>query len=414
MLGASWLTWAIEHQNWFFGAVGAALIFYMGRGCVSIISKQRRQPTGHSADTVMPNWLAYTFLILSTGIPSLILIVVVIVHIIRAVTPYGIREALVGIETILFIILAATGFLFGLVIWGIMRIIMWSIIKLLFQRQPRQDDSQIKGKRLESIQDVLIDILRKGLFPDRRIEVAVREAIGKHKGRILESDLEGLTKLDASTRNVIDLSGIEHCTNLQRLNLYGNQIRNIGPLSNLIELRELVLTDGGLRNIRPLSNLTKLQRLRLGSNSVSDISPLSGLTNLRELYLWGNRISIIGPLRNLTNLRELGLGGNQIRHISALKSLTNLQELVLTDNWIVDITLLSNLTNLQRLYLAKNQVSNISPLVDNSGMGEGTVVDLMDNPLNDEAYDIHIPALQERGVTVRFNPKLCGGVMRNT
>ncbi len=46
MFGASWLNWAIEHQNWFFGAVGAALIFYMGRGCVSIISRQRRQPTG--------------------------------------------------------------------------------------------------------------------------------------------------------------------------------------------------------------------------------------------------------------------------------------------------------------------------------------------------------------------------------
>jgi hypothetical protein len=406
MPGASWLTWAIEYRNWFFGAVGAALIFYMGRGCVSIISKQRRQPVGHSADTVMPNWLAYTFLILSTIIPSVILLVVVIVHIIRAIAPYGIREALAGIETILFIVFVAVGFLLGLVIWGIMRVIIWSIIKLFFRSQPRQDDLQRKGKRLESIQDVLIDIMRKGLVPDRRMEVAVREAIGKHKGRILESDLVGLTKLDASTKNVIDLSGIEHCTNLQRLNLYGNQIRNIVPLSNLTELRELVLTDGGLRNIRPLSNLTKLQRLRLGSNFISDISPLSGLVNLRELYLWGNRISIIGPLRNLTNLRELGLGGNQIRYISALESLTNLEELVLTDNWITDITLLSNLPNLQRLYLAKNQISNISPLADNPGIGEGAVVDLMENPLNDEAYDIHIPALQERGVTVRFNPKL--------
>jgi len=406
MPGATWLTWAIEYRNWFFGAVGAALIFYMGRGCVSIISRQRGQPMEHSAKTGMPNWLAYTFLILSTVIPSIILIVVIIVYIIRAITPYGIRDALAGIETIVFIVFVAVGFLFGLVIWGIMRIIMWSIIELFYRSQPRQDDPQRKVKRLEAIQDLLIDILRKGLVPDRRIEVAIREAIGKDKGRILESDLEGLTKLDASNRDVIDLSGIEHCTNLQRLNLYGHQIRNIGPLSNLIELQELVLTDGGLRNIRVLSNLTKLQRLRLGSNFVSDISPLSGLINLRELYLWGNRISIIGPLRNLTNLRELGLGGNQVRHISALKSLTNLEELVLTDNWIVDITLLSNLTSLQRLYLAKNQISNISPLVDNPGMGEGTVVDLMDNPLNDEAYDIHIPALQERGVRVQFSPKL--------
>ena len=77
----------------------------------------------------------------------------------------------------------------------------------------------------------------------------------------------------------------------------------------------------------------------------------------------------------------------------------------MTDNWINDITLLSNLTNLQRLYLAKNQIRDISPLVNNSGIGKGAVVDLTDNPLNDEAYDIYIPVLQERGVEVQFSPK---------
>jgi hypothetical protein len=419
MFVANWLTWVVEHQNWFLGAMGAALILYVGRGWVSIISRQRRQSIeqiedrenagGHSAITGIPNWLAYTFLILSAGIPAVILIVVAIVHIIRTIAHDGIGNVLADIETIVSIIFVVTGFVLGLIVWGIMRVIMWVLIKwfakLLRREQPRQDDLQGKGKRLEFIQDLLIDMLKKRLFPDRRTEVAIREAIGKPKGRISESDVEGLTKLDASKKKIIDLSGIEHCTNLQKLNLYDSHLRDISPLSSLTNLQELVLTDGGIRNIRPLSNLTKLQTLRLGSNFVSDISPLVGLINLQELYLWGNQISNISPLSRLINMQSLGLGGNQVRSISPLKSLINLQELVLTENWIADITLLSNLTNLQKLHLAKNQISDISPLVSNSGIGNGAVVDLMDNPLNDEAYGIHIPALQERGVRVRFSPK---------
>jgi len=405
MIVANWLNWVTEHQNWFFGAMGAALIFYLGRGCISIISEQRR----HSAGVSIPNWLAYALLILSTIIPFIILIVVVILHAIGAIEYAGTWDILVDIETIVSIIFVATGFLLGLVLWGFMRMIMWVAIewlpKLFSKSQPRQDIPQEKGKKTRFMQNLLTDMLRKGLLPDRRLEVAVREEIGKHKGRILESDLTGLTKLHAGEKKVIDLSGIQYCINLQKLNIYDNQISDISLLSNLTKLQELVLTDGGIRNLRPLSNLTELQILRLGSNFIVDVRPLIGLISLRELYLWNNQINNITPLKNLANLRRLGLGGNQIINIGSLKDLKNLQELVLTDNWITDIDFLSNLTNLRGLYLAKNHIRDISPLVSNSGLGKGAVVDLMDNPLDDEAYDIHIPALQERGVTVRFNPK---------
>lgn len=429
----NWFIWAVERQNWFSGAFGIALIFYMGRGCVSMISKKRRQRAGQiegsektggrSVSIDVPSWLAYILLILSTAIPAVMLAVVVIIRIIGAIKHDGIWGALTDIETIVLAIFVITGFLVGLLIWGILRMIMWATIEWLARLSHRRQSRQVassympvrhlvdfilkkKGKRLKFIKNLLMDMRRKSLISDRRMEVAIREAIGKQKERILMSDLENLTKLDAKERKVIDLNGIEHCTNLQRLNLYDNQIGDISLLSNLTNLQELILTDGGIKNIRPLSSLTKLQVLRLGSNFITDVTPLRELMSLQELYLWNNQISSIGPLKNLTNLQRLGLGGNQIRNINSLKDLTNLQELVLTDNWIADITLLSDLTNLRKLYLAKNQIRDISPLVNNSGMGKGALVDLKDNPLNNEAYDIHIPALQERGVRVQFNPRL--------
>ena len=72
---------------------------------------------------------------------------------------------------------------------------------------------------------------------------------------------------------------------------------------------------------------------------------------------------------------------------------------------IIDLSGIEYCTALQRLDLRYNQISDISPLVNNSGIGEGTGVNVRENPLNDEAYSIHIPALQERGVSVRFDPK---------
>ena len=57
------------------------------------------------------------------------------------------------------------------------------------------------------------------------------------------------------------------------------------------------------------------------------------------------------------------------------------------------------------LGLANNRISDISPLVDNSGIGKGDGVDLTGNPLNDEAYNVHIPALIERGVIVLYDQK---------
>jgi len=49
--------------------------------------------------------------------------------------------------------------------------------------------------------------------------------------------------------------------------------------------------------------------------------------------------------------------------------------------------------------------SDIGPLVSNPGIGKWDEVKLRRNPLNDEAYDVHIPALQERGVKVSFDPR---------
>jgi len=50
--------------------------------------------------------------------------------------------------------------------------------------------------------------------------------------------------------------------------------------------------------------------------------------------------------------------------------------------------------------LSGNQITDISPLVDNTGLGERDHVHLAGNPLDADAVDTYFEQLISRGVTV--------------
>ena len=193
-------------------------------------------------------------------------------------------------------------------------------------------------------------------IPDPNLKAAIRDAIDKPTGPIYASDLAVLTLLDANSRNIEDLRGLEYCTRLAYLYLVDNQITSLLPLANLFSLTELLL----------------------GENQIGDISDLDSLTDLTKLGLWENQIIDISHLANLTNLEWLLLGHNQI----------------------IDISSLANLIKLTRLELWMNQITDIGPLVDNTGLGTGDYVHLKWNPLTDPSDDIS--TLEGRGVTVLY------------
>ena len=185
---------------------------------------------------------------------------------------------------------------------------------------------------------------------DSNLLTAIKNALGKAPGAtITTTEMVTLTELSAPNADITDLSGLETATNLERLDLGDAYVASEGRFIN--------------------------------SNSISNISPLSGLTQLTRLDLEGNQISDISPLANLTNLVILELGNNAISDISALSVLTNLFSVRLWDN----------------------HISDISPLAANSGFGQGEEVNVSENPLNQASIEIHIPALQSRGIEVHFS-----------
>ena len=98
-------------------------------------------------------------------------------------------------------------------------------------------------------------------IPDPGLNAAIREALQKPTGPLTQQDLLSLTNLNASSRNVRSIDGLEAARNLVSLDLQINHLTNFslpGALTNLstLDLSVNPLTNFSLPN--GLTNLTSL------------------------------------------------------------------------------------------------------------------------------------------------------------
>ena len=272
--------------------------------------------------------------------------------------------------------------------------------------------------------------------------------------------LTNLTTLVLRRNSISDLSPMAGLTDLTWLDLGDNLISDLAPLAGLTQLTLLGLWDNSISDISALAGLTQLTLLWINNNAISDIAPLAGLTQLTELNLTNNSISDLAPLVTNTGLGShdiVGVNGNPLNDASINSHIPTLQSSGVTvefDNIIVrpediaqtvdipdpklrakiayarrkasdatitmadiitltelrapnanisDLTGLEHATNLTSLELDINFISDLSPLVANTGLGNGDYVNVLGNPLNAASINTHIPALQSRGVTVEFD-----------
>ena len=148
-------------------------------------------------------------------------------------------------------------------------------------------------------------------MPDLALREAVREELGIPADKPLtQQDVqEHLTNLEVINKGIVDLTGLEHATDLRLLGLIRNKISNLSPLSDLTGLVHLNLGSNQISDVSPLAGLVKLESLGLNDNQITDVSPFAGLINLEKLSLVSNPISDISPLAGLENLENL-----EIRH----------------------------------------------------------------------------------------------------
>ena len=261
---------------------------------------------------------------------------------------------------------------------------------------PITDTSPLAG--LTKLVKVDVEIIAPGLIPDRNLAAAVRSALGLGRNAtITKQTMQRLTSLDAANRQIKNLTGLEHATQLTELYLHQNQIRDISPLAGLTQLRLLTLYLNQIRDVSPLAELTQLVAVEIGGNQISDVSPLAGLTQLRALSVSENQISDVSPLAELTQLWVLGLWDNQISDVSPLVGLTQLEVLYLRDNRISDVSPLAGLIQLKELYLQQNNISDVSPL---AGLVNLEKLGLTGNPITDTSPLVSLAKLVKVDVEI--------------
>ena len=145
-------------------------------------------------------------------------------------------------------------------------------------------------------------------MPDPALRQAVRENLGIPADVPLTRAYlqQHLISLDVRYKGIVDLTGLEHATDLQDLVLIGNEIHDISPLSGLTGLAFLDLGENQISDLRPLAALTRLETLHVWQNHIEDISPLAGLVNLKKLLVENKQYRTLGYSReSLLRIRNL-------------------------------------------------------------------------------------------------------------
>ncbi|MXV73692.1 leucine-rich repeat domain-containing protein, partial [Candidatus Poribacteria bacterium] len=262
-------------------------------------------------------------------------------------------------------------------------------------------------------------------MPDPALREAIREKLGVPADTPLTQAYVQLrlTGLRGISKGIVDLTGLEHATDLQSLVLNSNKISDLSPLSGLTGLVFLDLGNNEISDLSPLADLINLEVLGLSGNQITDVSPLAGLVNLKNLTLIGNEIADLSPLAGLANLwlcattsipaedwmpdpnlrkavrqklsmpmdilltpacitqmKNLDIRAMNITNLTGLEHAVNLRVLIAYDNQIQDLRPLANLKEIHYLNLGVNQISDLSPL---AGLVTLEVLGLSSNHIRD-------------------------------
>jgi formylglycine-generating enzyme required for sulfatase activity len=219
-------------------------------------------------------------------------------------------------------------------------------------------------------------------IPDAGLNAAIRQALNKPIGPFTAQDMLGLTNLDARSRSISSVEGLQAARNLSSLFLDFNSLTNfdlpntltnldlltlgLNPLtrfsipSGLTKLRILAMDDCLLTNLNLPADLTGLSTLDMFHNRLTDFTVSSGWTNLTTLDLGLNSLVHCTIPAGLTNLNILFLEGNQFTNFTLPAGLTGLTEFDVSGNALASFTIPADMTNLTAALISANQLTDLT------------------------------------------------------
>ncbi|WP_226529247.1 leucine-rich repeat domain-containing protein [Metabacillus niabensis] len=129
-------------------------------------------------------------------------------------------------------------------------------------------------------------------IPDSALKRAIKQQLGIQTDEISVKDIESLTELDASYQNIKNLTGLEKAVNVTKLNLSGNEFKNVDSLKNLTKLETLDISLTNVTDLTSLAALISLRNIDISYLELNTILPLKDLS-LTSITMFGDRYFLL-------------------------------------------------------------------------------------------------------------------------
>jgi len=292
--------------------------------------------------------------------------------------------------------------------------------KIFFENTPNLKQLDLGVESLEKID--LVSLNKLFNLEDLRLDVEQcnddRELIG------ILGNFSKLKKLSVKKLSSVDRDFFKQFPNLESLNLWGGNLRDIESGSFDI-LTNLTVINLGYCKLEQLDedlfkSLTKLVSLDLSGNPLKKIPTklFANLAALNELNLYGCEILDLEPhtFHGLGNLNKLTLSSNKLSHLNeaSFKGLKNLTQLDLSENKLTEINeeIFEDTCNLIKLDLNCNKLIDIRFGLNNESLQQLKCLNLMGNKL--EKFEINLRNLEELKLNSNRNlTRLRPGAFKN-
>ena len=191
------------------------------------------------------------------------------------------------------------------------------------------------------------------------------------------STLKSLSFIDIKDSEGTSISELKNIPNIEVLYLENTFYDDV---FDIIQLKKLTMTNPGrlvLADVEGIETMTNLEYLDLSGNQIQSFKPLKPLTKLKYLNLDGNKTTKknehymdISPLADMVMMEELHLNSVLPKSLSPIQNMTSLRVLDISNNLMFinwepencNLKYIENLVNLEELYIQNNNVKNIKPL----------------------------------------------------
>ena len=217
----------------------------------------------------------------------------------------------------------------------------YNITKLELDGKNENADGKIKSvKGLESFLNLETLILSTNSISSNNDESKINYI----------KDIPSLKTLILSENKLQNADVISNSKYLESVDLSGNEITDISAFTDWVKM----LQDSYLS--------MNLRYLNLSGNNISDLTPISTITTLTTLNLGSNNIVDLAPIKDFTELTSLDISANKIEDIQYVAGFTKLTSLLMENNMIKDLSYISDLTLLQHLNISNNKIDTLKDI----------------------------------------------------